>query len=150
MQPSKQILNFIASFEAFRAKPYKDAAGIWTIGYGSTLLPTGQPVKATTAPVTKELALKYMETHISFRVVPYIPTGLPQNEFDALVSFVYNVGAGAFETSTLKKKVLAQAPCQEIRAAFMMFVKSKGKTLNGLVHRRTKEADIFCNADYLI
>lgn len=148
MQPSQQILSFIASFEKFVAKPYLDAADIPTIGYGATLYPSGKKVTMQDKAITEPTAMGYMLHHISTRITPHIPTGLPQNEFDALVSFVYNVGSGAFNSSTLKKKVLAQAPCQDIRAEFMRWNKAGGKVLAGLTKRRQREADIFCLDDY--
>jgi lysozyme len=68
---------------------------------------------------------------------------LTQNQFNALVSFAYNVGTGAFSTSTLLKKVNANPNDLTIRNEFARWTRANGKIVNGLVNRRKKESDVY-------
>lgn len=75
--------------------------------------------------------------------VRYLQPRLTQNQFDALVSFVFNLGSGNFEKSTLRKKVLADPSDESIRAEFLKWTHSNGKPLTGLQKRRKAEADLY-------
>ena len=75
--------------------------------------------------------------------VQQIVAPLTQNQFDALVSFVYNLGGGAFNGSTLRKKVIANPDDPSIRNEFMKWVNAGGKRVQGLVNRRAAEADLY-------
>ena len=107
MRISKEGVAFIASFESFVSKPYLDTGHVPTIGYGTTIYPNGKKVKMSDKPITEAEALAYKMYHIEKRCYPYIDVVLNQNQFDAICSFVYNVGGEAFRTSTLRKKIIA-------------------------------------------
>jgi lysozyme len=73
----------------------------------------------------------------------YCRDDINQNQFDALVSFAYNLGPGNLKSSTLLKKVNANPEDESIRLEFMKWVKAGGKTLKGLVRRREAEANLY-------
>lgn len=142
MQISKEGIELIKDFEGFSAKAYQCSAGVWTLGYGSTDgVKNGD--KITLGEAEKRLAqdLAYFEAEIDILVkVP-----LTQSQFDALVSFTYNVGVGALKKSTLLKRLNA-GKYEEVPAQLMRWNKAGGKVLAGLVRRRQAEADLF-NSD---
>lgn len=143
---SKQGLELIKKYEGFRANPYKCPAGVPTIGYGATYYPDGKRVKMTDGPVTEKQAtemLKSMVIPYEKAVDTYCIDTITQNQFDALVSFAYNVGTNALKNSTLLKKLNINANDPTIRDEFMKWVRGGGKKLPGLVRRRTEEADIY-------
>lgn len=139
-------IELIKSFEGFSAKPYKCPAGIWTIGYGATYYPNGNKVKPTDTPITKEFAtelLKIMLVTYEKAVDSFCIDTINQNQFDALVSFCYNVGQGNLKSSTLLKKVNKNPDDSTIDDEFMKWTKAGGKTLPGLVRRRVAEAELY-------
>lgn len=143
---SKKGLELIKKYEGFRSEPYKCPAGVPTIGYGATYYPDGKRVKLTDAPITEKQAtdlLKNMLVGFEKAVDTYCIDTITQNQFDALVSFAYNVGTNALKNSTLLKKLNVNANDQTIRDEFMRWVKAGGKTLKGLVRRRQEEADLY-------
>ena len=143
MRISKEGVAFIASFESFVSKPYLDTGDVPTIGYGTTIYPNGKKVKMSDKPITEAEALAYKMYHIEKRCYPYIDVVLNQNQFDAICSFVYNVGGEAFRTSTLRKKIIANAPYEEIKEQFLRWNRDNGKVVNGLTKRREKEAQLY-------
>lgn len=93
-------LDFIAAHEGFRATVYRDAAGLATISYGHRLVEGESfPGSVTHGDALRLLAADAARTEASVRA--HVATALSQNQFDALVSFAFNVGAGAFAGSTL-------------------------------------------------
>lgn len=144
MTLSENGIAIIKEFEGFRESPYLDSVNVPTIGYGTTVYPNDTRVKITDRDITEAQAIEYLKDHVNKHIAPYMPLLLNQNQFDALVSFIYNLGIGKFNSSTLKKKVIANAPCDEIQAEFNKWTKAGGKALNGLVKRRAKEAELFC------
>lgn len=95
-------MNFIMRKEAFRSKAYKDQAGIWTIGYGTTRI-DGMPVREGMT-ITKDRALELKKEHINRdlrSIEKMVKVPLTQNQVDALASFVYNVGPGGLQNSTI-------------------------------------------------
>jgi lysozyme len=138
----------IAQFEGLVLHPYLDQIKVPTIGYGTTFYPNGKKVTMKDANITKEQAEEYLRHYVDTVAVPaivkYIEFPLSQNQVDALCSFVYNLGAGALETSTLRKKINAKASCVEIQAEFKKWTRAGGKVLDDLVRRRAKEAQLFC------
>jgi len=138
--------NLIASFEGLSLVPYKDSVGIPTIGYGNTYYPDGRKVKMTDPKITKAYAmelLKVTANEFATSVNNRLTTHVPQNKFNALVSFAYNVGRGNFSKSTLLKKVNWNYSDPLIRNEFMKWNKAGGKVIPGLTNRRKKEADIY-------
>lgn len=147
--PQKTIspkgIALIREFEGLRLKAYKDSAGIPTIGYGTIRYPDGTRVKMGDT-CTKEQAAAY-QLHDLKWVIDAVDTmttdELTQNQFDALCSFVYNVGATAYRDSTLRKKVNANPADRSIRQEFARWNKAGGKVIQGLVNRRQKEAALY-------
>jgi len=142
----KAGLDMIKSFEGFRAAPYKCSAGVPTIGYGATFYPGGKKVTMTDAAITEEQAVELLANMlVSFEkyVDSYCVDTITQNQFDALVSFAYNLGPSNLKSSTLLKKVNANPADESIRLEFMKWVKAGGKTLKGLVRRREAEANLY-------
>jgi lysozyme len=143
---SKRGLELIKKYEGFRANPYKCPAGVPTIGYGATYYPDGKRVKITDKAITEKQAsdiLKQMVIPYEKAVDTYCVDSINQNQFDALVSFAYNIGTNALKNSTLLKKLNVNANDPTIRDEFMKWVRGGGKKLPGLVRRRAEEADIY-------
>ncbi|WP_062034506.1 lysozyme [Acinetobacter sp. BMW17] len=137
-------VDLICSFEGKRLIAYDDGVGVWTIGFGTTVYPNGIKVKkgdtCTEAQAKAYMAhdLKKFEATVNKAVT----VQLNQNQFDALVSLTYNIGASAFSQSTLVKKLNAN----DIRGAadqFEVWVNAGGKRMQGLVNRRAKEKALF-------
>ena len=142
----KAGIEMIKTFEGFRGTPYKCSAGVPTIGYGATFYPGGKKVTMTDAAITEEQAVELLANMlVSFEkyVDSYCIDTITQNQFDALVSFAYNLGPANLKASTLLKKVNANPNDESIKLEFMKWVKAGGKTLKGLVRRREAEADLY-------
>ena len=143
---SKAGLELIKKYEGFRAEPYKCPAGVPTIGYGATYYPDGKRVKMTDKPITEKQAadlLKQMVVPFEKAVDSYCIDTINQNQFDALVSFAYNVGTNALKNSTLLKKLNVNANDPTIKDEFMKWVKAGGRTLKGLVTRLKEESELY-------
>jgi lysozyme len=139
-------IELIKSFEGFRGKPYKCPAGVPTIGYGATFYPNGKKVTMADKEITEQDAtdlLRHMLESFEKYVDSYCRDDVNQNQFDALVSFAYNLGPANLKSSTLLKKVNSNPNDETIRAEFMKWVKAGGKTLKGLVRRREAEANLY-------
>ena len=139
-------IDMIKHFEGFRSAPYKCPAGVPTIGYGATFYPGGKKVTMTDKTITEVEAtalLQSMLVKFEQYVDSYCIDAVTQNQFDALVSFCYNLGPANLKASTLLKKVNANPNDETIRAEFMKWTKAGGRTLKGLVTRRTAEADLY-------
>jgi lysozyme len=143
---SKEGVELIKRFEGFSGKPYKCPAGIITIGYGATFYPNGTKVAMTDKVITEQEGtdlLKSMLIKFEQYVDSYCVDTLTQNQFDALVSFCYNVGPVNLKNSTLIKKVNKNPNDPTIKDEFLKWVKANGKTLKGLVTRRTAEFELY-------
>jgi len=139
-------LALIKSFEGFESKPYKCPAGISTIGYGNTFYPGGKKVSMSDAPINESQATDLLkDTLLTFEkyVDSFTRDDITQNQFDALVSFAFNLGPANLKSSTLLKKVNANPNDSTIRNEFMKWTKAGGRTLAGLVRRRRSEADLY-------
>ena len=146
MKTGKKGIELIKKYEGFESKPYNCPAGVPTIGYGATYYPNGDRVRLSDSPISEERAeelLGDMLGSYESAVNRYAVSDINQNQFDALVSFAYNLGNGALKSSTLLKKVNAN-PCDEnITYQFNRWVKAGGRTLRGLVKRRAEEAELY-------
>lgn len=144
MSTSQNGINLISSFEGCELKAYLCPAKVWTIGFGTTVYPNGVKVKKGDS-YTLEQA-KQFKAHDLKRfektVNDLVKVPLTQNQFDALVSLTYNIGTGAFEKSTLLKKLNA-GDYQGAADQFTVWNKGGGKVLQGLVNRRAKEKEVF-------
>lgn len=140
MKTSKKGIDLIKSFEGFRAKPYICAGGKWTIGYGHTAGVTSVSPSITKANAEELLRddLEYFEQQVN-RLVK-VP--LTQPQFDALVSFTYNVGVSNFMNSTLRY-LLNHGVFSKAANAFLRWCYANGKKLPGLERRRQAERSLF-------
>lgn len=143
--PSDDCYATLKHYEGLRLEAYLCPAGVATIGHGATFYTNGKPVKMGDK-ITEQQAedlLPAIVTKFAIEVNQQVKRRILQHEFDALVSFCYNVGVGAFESSTLLRFVNQNKPAKSIEAEFMKWTKSKGKELGGLVKRRKSEAHLY-------
>jgi lysozyme len=143
---SSKGLDIIKKYEGFSSKPYLCPSKVITIGYGSTYYEDGSKVKLTDSPITQERATELLEALlVSFEraVDSYCTDAINQNQFDSLVSFAYNCGVGNLKSSTLLRKVNVNPNNPTIKDEFLKWTKGGGKTLSGLVRRRTEEAQLY-------
>lgn len=139
MRTSRNGINLIKSFEGLRLHAYKCPAGVLTIGYGHTAgVREGDVIDAQKAEQLLVEDLRQFEEVVG-RECP----GISQNQFDALVSFVFNVGTGNFLKSTLLKCVKANPENVNIRYELSRWNKGGGVVLSGLIRRRKAEADLY-------
>ncbi|WP_337013859.1 lysozyme [Pantoea sp. AS142] len=139
MKISASGLNLIKQFEGLRLQAYQCSARVWTIGYGHTA--GVEPGDIITAEQADALLLEdVLEAERS--VSRYISAPLTQHQFDALVSFTFNVGSGNLRTSTLLKK-LNTGDYSGAAGEFLRWVNASGKKLPGLVRRREAEKTLF-------
>ena len=143
---SENGINLIKHFEGFSSKPYLCPAKICTIAYGATFYPNGKKVTMNDKPVTEaegvEL-LKFMLSKFEQYVDSYTTDSITQNQFDALVSFCYNLGPANLKSSTLLKKVNVNTNDETIKDEFLKWTKAGGRKLAGLVKRREAEAALY-------
>lgn len=136
---SQEGIEFIKEREGLRLKAYDDGGGVWTIGFGHT-----KGVKKGDT-INKEQAETFLRNDlIEFEgaVDALVKVPLTQKQFDALVSFAFNVGVGALRKSTLLK-VLNAGDYGRVPNELSKWVKDGGKTVQGLVKRRALEAAMF-------
>ena len=139
MKTSQKGIDFIKRHEGLRLKAYQDSAGVWTIGYGSTGgVREGDVINEMQAETLLRVDLHTAEKEVNRHRLP-----LNQNQFDALVSFTFNVGAGAFRNSTLLKRIKENVNHPDIPNQFRRWVYAGGKKLNGLVKRREEESKLY-------
>lgn len=145
MQALDRAAEIARHFEGFRSRPYKCPAGVPTIGYGSTMYETGQKVQLTDPPIGRERAdeLLLWELRRSMSAaLRYCPLLAGQEgRLAAITDFVYNLGAGRLQTSTLRRRI-NQQDWPEVKKELMRWVRANGVILRGLVARRTVEADL--------
>lgn len=145
MKTSDKGLQLIKQFEGFRAKPYKCPAGVPTIGYGATYYPDGRRVTMADKPVSEADAttlLRAMLSSYEAGVDRYVQVPLTQSQFDALVSFAYNVGLSSLKNSTLLR-LLNDKNYAGAASQFTRWNKAGGKVLLGLTKRREAERLLF-------
>ena len=145
MTPSKKCYDLIRKYEGFSAKPYKDVAGIPTIGYGTTYYPNGVKVTMKDPSVTTGHAETYLEHHVNevaSSVRRLVKVTLRQGQLDALTSLVYNIGIGNFSASTLLR-VLNQGKYTAASDQFLVWSKAGGAVSRGLELRRESEKALF-------
>jgi len=138
-QISANGLNLIKQFEGCKLTAYQDAAGVWTIGYGSTfcVIPNMICTQAEADARLKEDVQHAVEC-VDRKVGP----NLTQNQFDALVSFVFNVGCAAFSTSTLLRHINA-GEFKQAALEFPRWDHAGALELDGLHKRRLAEQALF-------
>ena len=139
-------IDLITNFEGLKLKPYLCSAKVPTIGYGSTRYENGIKVKLTDQPITKQRAIElFQNTLIKFEeaVDDFTTDKVNQNQFNALVSFCYNVGSTALKNSTLLRIVNVNHNSEKIKGEFVKWVKAGGKTVQGLLNRRNAEIEMY-------
>lgn len=161
MKVSPQAILMIKHHEGVRYRPYKCPAALWTVGVGHVLYPAqgalkapdrmAYPLKPADARVWSaeevdallSADLGRFEQGVS-RYCPAAAVG-NQNQFDALVSFAFNLGLGTLQRSTLRAK-FNRGEFDNAAEEFMKFTKAGGKVLRGLLNRRTDERALFLKA----
>lgn len=139
MKISQVGIDLIKSFEGLKLEAYQDSVNVWTIGYGTTK--NVQPGMKITLEQAEELLRHDLDT-FERGVTSLIGVPVSQNQFDALVSFAYNLGLGSLKKSTLLK-YLNNAQYLEAADEFLRWDKAGGKKLKGLTKRRNAERLLF-------
>ena len=143
MKTSHKGIALIKEFEGLRLKAYKCPGGVWTIGYGHTAgVRPGMVITEAQAEEYLMADLIAFEKHLNG-----LGLALNQNQFDALISFIYNVGTGNFSSSTMLRKVKANPLDNSIMDEFLRWVYSKGRVLPGLQRRRLAEMKLYFSND---
>ena len=145
-QISQRGLSLIKKFEGVKLKPYLCPAGIPTISIGCTYYEDGTKVRMTDAPISEARATDIFLNvikHYERSVDSFCRDDINQNQFDALVSFCYNLGAGSLKSSTLLKKVNADPNNLLIAKEFAKYKYNKGKISQGLINRRQAESELY-------
>lgn len=144
---SQKGIDLIKRYEGFRSKPYLCPAGVPTIGYGTTVYPNGRKVRLTDPAISEAQAVIYLKTllkHYESGVDRYVRDDINQHQFDALVSFAYNLGLGALQRSTLLKRVNANPnDKKKISYEFQRWTRAAGRVLKGLERRREDEVKLY-------
>lgn len=136
---SSEGLDLIKEFEGFREEAYKCPAGVWTIGYGHTEdVDKGDTI---TREGAEELLIEEVKEYEE-SVKNNVEVDITQEQYDALVSFTYNLGGGSLEGSTLLEE-LNSGNYSGAAKEFDEWVYSNGKKLEGLVKRREKEKELY-------
>lgn len=144
MEFSQNGVALLKKLEGYRKYPYLDEAGYWTIGYG-TRIAHGADGKFTIPQATEEEAEKLLLERVAPKVTEInhlVSTKLTQNQFDALVIFIYNVGEEAFAKSTMLKLINA-GDFTGAASQFDRWVYDGGRPSDGLKHRRAAEKELF-------
>lgn len=140
MKTSSEGLALIRTFEGCVLRAYKCPAGVWTIGYGHTrgVIPGDKITQAQAeAYLTKDVE------PIEASLWAYFGPRLKQGQFDALVSFVFNLGWKAFTSSTLCKRIKEKASDRYVCEQLLRWYYSNRKPLLGLMKRRVAEANLW-------
>lgn len=145
---------FLQNREGFSAKPYLCSGGKPTIGFGNTYYPDGKKVTMKDKPITRAYAtdiFKIVVSQFEKDVNFLVKSNITQNQFNALVSFAYNVGSDidvddipeGLGDSTLLKKVNKNPNDKTIEKEFAKWNKANGRVNNGLISRRQLEAELY-------
>ena len=159
MNVSAQAIQTIRHHEGVRNKPYRCPARLWTIGVGHVMYPDQGKLpidKRDSVPLKPEDDRVYTPEEVDgilrhdlerFErgVERYCPVALTQGEFDALVSFSFNVGLGTLQRSTLRQKLL-RGDKEGAAEEFLKYCMAGGKILKGLQNRRRDERALFLGA----
>lgn len=151
---SEKGIELIKLWEGFKPQIYKDVVGLLTIGVGHLVTTSEKTqgyvfVEGTKLPLDRSwtseevnLVLKKDLSRFVDSINKLVKVPLTQNQFDALVSFSFNVGVGNFSNSTLLK-VINQGKLNLVQSELRKWVKAGGKTVQGLVNRRNNEIKLW-------
>ena len=140
MHISEKAINLIKNFEGLRTKSYICPAGVRTIGYGHVLAANDNRNNISEKEAEKLLRQDVAKSETS--VLRNVVVSLTQGQFDALVSFTYNLGNAALQRSTLRQKINRHEH-EEVPKELRRWVYAGGRVLLGLVKRREAEAEIY-------
>ena len=144
MKASDRLIEALKRFEGLRTEAYQCAAGRWTIGYGHTLTAReGMIIDEQRAEHLLRQDLKTIERWLTSKNITD-----EQHQFDALVSFIFNLGIASFYDSTLRKVIERGGTEEDIRKQWMRWVHVKKKVLPGLVKRREWDCNLFIKGEY--
>lgn len=141
---SEKGYQLIREFEGLQLEAYKDTGGVWTIGFGTIKYPNGTSVKKGDV-CTIQQAEQWLKNDckwVDACLDKNVKVNLNQNQFDALASFVYNIGETAFVKSTMLT-LINQNSLTSAASQFDRWVYDNGKRIQGLVNRRAKERKLF-------
>ena len=140
MEASKILIDQIKAFEGLRLEAYRDAAGVLTIGYGHT----GSDIREGDR-ISEYWADELLRNDLGAAeaAVRRLHVARTQGQFDALVSFVFNLGIGRLQGSTLLKVIREGGSHHRIRQEFKRWVYAGGKKLRGLERHRAWESKRF-------
>lgn len=142
MKTSENGIELIKKFEGFCATPYFCPAGKLTVGYGHVVI-SGEKFPAR--GISEDEAEKLLRKDVSIAeksINNLVKINLSQNQFDALVSFVFNIGTKAFANSKLIR-LLNENKLELAKNEFSRWIYTNGKTQNGLINRRKAEQKTF-------
>src|ERR1700679_1770672 len=142
-------VGWIATYEGFRADPYPDSGGVWTIGFGETYNLDGSRVTAATPPITRADAMTRLSVVVSayleqVRYMVHVP--ITNHQAAALSSICYNVGTNAIRNSSLLL-ALNKGATAEAADKFCEWVYDDRRVIPGLVQRRKTERELFLTPD---
>ncbi|MGL5149361.1 MAG: SH3 domain-containing protein [Clostridium sp.] len=147
---STGLINFIKAYEGFRAEPYYCAAGVLTIGYGHAIRP-GESFTSITEAQATELLIQDLQSfqNGTNRILKNRNIKANQQQFDALVSFAYNLGVYGLETSDVINMLASGNYTNEsLRIEMELYINGNGVPLLGLRNRRWDEWQMFVYGDY--
>jgi lysozyme len=146
MIASQNCINLIKLFEGYKPKSYLCPASVVTIGFGSTMYTDGRKIKLGDT-INEQQANELLMWELRNKAFALHGLNLNQNQFDSCLSFIYNLGIGAFTKSTLRKKIVANPNDATIKDEFLKWNKARVdgelKELKGLTRRRIAEADLY-------
>ena len=139
---SEQGYALIMRHEGFSPIPYICPAGLPTIGYGHVIIAGEAFPRCGISPEIAKNLLKQDVERFEAAINRLVQVEITQNQFDALVSFAYNIGTKAFENSTLLKRLNGGQP-EKVPKELEKWVFARGRRLTGLIRRRKEEADLY-------
>ena len=143
MRTSDDGIAFIKRHEGVRYDAYQDSIGVWTIGVGHTGPDVVEGLSIDDAEVDRLLAIDLEAAERCIET--WCDVALSQNQFDALVSFIFNVGCGNFKHSTLMRLV-NEGNWKAAAQQFGRWIRAGGRVIAGLTTRREEEAELFASA----
>jgi lysozyme len=144
---NQEGLALLKEFESLQLNAYDDGGGVWTIGWGHTGKDVYQGKR-----ITEEEAIELLNRDLEVfeaAVDSLVKRKLTDNQFSALVMFVFNVGVNAFQKSTMLKLLNGPTPIKIISKEFSKWVYDNGRILKGLVRRREAEKILFLKSETL-
>jgi lysozyme len=145
MLASQKSIELIKKHEGYKSNAYLCPSGVYTIGWGCTFYSNGKPVNKGDK-INREDAEKLLLHHtnlLSKKVSKVLWVSVTQNQFDALISFVFNVGFRAFKRSKLLAEINAGNNVNKVEFQFFRWIYDNGKRSKGLWNRRFAESQLY-------